>query len=71
MTQLCQGRGRGLAGGVRRPRPAHHAAAGSGDADACPGRVRLRLVPHAAYDLLTDASDILLEEIHWALAARD
>jgi len=40
-------------------------------ADACPGRARLRLVPHAAHDLLTDAPDILLEEIHWALAARD
>jgi len=40
-------------------------------ADACPGRARLRLVPHAAHDLLTDAPDILGEEIHWALAARD
>jgi len=40
-------------------------------ADACPGPVRLRLVPDAAHDLLVDAPEVLLEEIRWALGARD
>lgn len=39
--------------------------------DASPGLTRLRLVPDAAHDLLTDAPEVLLEEIGWALAARD
>ncbi len=40
-------------------------------ADACPGPTRLRLIPDAAHDLLSDAPNVLLEEIAWALAARD
>jgi pimeloyl-ACP methyl ester carboxylesterase len=39
-------------------------------ADACPGPVRLRIIPDTAHDLLTDAPDILLAEINSALATR-
>ena len=39
-------------------------------ADACPGPVRLRIIPDTAHDLLTDAPDILLAEINSALASR-
>lgn len=40
-------------------------------ADACPGPVRLRIIPNSAHDLLTDAPDFLLAEIHAALAVRE
>lgn len=40
-------------------------------ADACPGPVRLRIIPNTAHDLLTDAPDILLAEINASLAARE
>jgi len=39
--------------------------------DACPGPVRLRIIPNAAHDLLTDAPDTLLAEITIALTARE
>jgi proline iminopeptidase len=38
-------------------------------AQACPGAARLRIIPNAAHDLLSDAPDILLEELESAMAA--
>ncbi len=39
-------------------------------AEAFPGPARLRIVPDAAHDLLTDAPEVLLEEINSVLATR-
>ncbi len=38
--------------------------------DAVPGLARLRLIPNAAHDLLTDAPEVLIEEINSALTTR-